>query len=159
VINTYSQDEPLNEILAAAAKLPTVSFHITGNPKHARGHRMGSLPRNAHLTGWLSENEYAALLLGSDVVVCLTTHDHTMQRGAYEAMALSKPLITSDWDLLRKTFHRGTLHVRNTPDEIANAVLQALDKRATLASEMHRLSVERSDAFAANLRQLLDALA
>ena len=36
VINTFSQDEPLDEVLLAAKQLPEVRFHITGNPRHSR---------------------------------------------------------------------------------------------------------------------------
>ena len=32
-----------------------------------------------------------------DGILALTTHDHTMQRGACEAVSLGVPIITSDW--------------------------------------------------------------
>jgi glycosyltransferase involved in cell wall biosynthesis len=54
----------------------------------------------------------------------LTTRDHTMQRGAYEAMALGTPVITSDWPILRKTFAKGSLFVDNSPQSIVSAVQQ-----------------------------------
>ena len=111
VINTFSQDEPLGAVLAAAAERPGVNFHITGNVKHARGERsaaavIDSAPANVRFTGWLSEDNYAALLRGVDGVMCLTTHDHTMQRGAYEAMAVSQAAdYLATGKLLRDTFN------------------------------------------------------
>ena len=158
VINTFSSDEPLDEILAAAKRLPEVHFHITGNPKHARNRWTESLPANVRLTGWLSDEEYAGLLVGADTVMCLTTHDHTMQRGAYEAMALGKPLITSHWGLLRETFYYGTIHVDNTANEIASAVVRAIGERRDLMTGMQRLRRERLDAFAVNLKTLQETL-
>lgn len=158
VINSFSQDEPLDEILAATKQLPDVQFHITGNPKHARNEYLESLPGNARLTGWLSDDEYAALLRAADTVMCLTTHDHTMQRGAYEAMALDKPLITSNWELLRKTFYYGTIHVGATVQEIVQAVNQAKREHEKLVQEMQQLRHERSDVFATNLQALREIL-
>jgi glycosyltransferase involved in cell wall biosynthesis len=143
VINSFSHDEPLDEILSAARSLPTISFHITGDPKHARNHWREPLPANARFTGWLSDDEYAGLLMGSNAIICLTTRDHTMQRGAYEAMALEKPLITSNWELLRQTFRRGTIHVDNSAPQIAAAVVQVAENAASLQAGMRQLRYER----------------
>ncbi len=154
VINTFSQDEPLNEILAATKELSEVQFHVTGNPKHSRIQYLEPLPANVRLTGWLTDDEYAALLRAADTVMCLTTHDHTMQRGAYEAMALDKPLITSNWELLRKTFYNGTIHVDAAVKDIARAVNQARRERDDLARGMQQLRRERLDIFATNLQAL-----
>lgn len=153
VINTFSQDEPLAELIAAARELPQVSFHVTGNVKHAR-QLPAAAPANVRFTGWLSEYDYSALLRGVDAVVCLTTHDHTMQRGAYEAMALAKPLITSHWRILRDTFNRGTLHVDNSPAAIAAAITEALTRRAELSTAMRALAADRAREFADRLHRL-----
>jgi glycosyltransferase involved in cell wall biosynthesis len=158
VINTFSQDEPINEILAATKALPEVNFHITGNPKHSRVQFTEALPPNVRLTGWLSDDEYAGLLRAADTVMCLTTHDHTMQRGAYEAMALEKPLITSNWELLRKTFYNGTIHVDATVDSIKNGVTQAKQERMALEVGMKKLRRERLAIFTTTLNALRDSL-
>lgn len=154
VVNTFSQDEPLDNIVAAARMVPNVSFHITGDPTHSRSSWSDSLPPNARFTGWLTDDEYVALLSAVDVVMCLTTNDHTMQRGAYEAMALEKPVITSSWDVLRETFYDGTIHVANKPDDIAAAILRALAESPELARGMSRLRRERRRIFAGCLQRL-----
>jgi glycosyltransferase involved in cell wall biosynthesis len=156
VINTFSQDEPLDEILKAAKKLPEIEFHITGNLSHSRRELTESPPSNVRFTGWLSETDYAALLRTVDVVMCLTTHDHTMQRGAYEAMALGKPLITSDWCLLRETFNDGTIHVNNSADDIGRAITVAIENRSELSIGMGRLAGKRLHVFERNLQLLKD---
>jgi glycosyltransferase involved in cell wall biosynthesis len=159
VINTFSQDEPLDEILIAARQLPDIQLHVTGNLRHSRNQWSESSPPNAHFTGWLSEERYAALLCSVDVVMCLTTHDHTMQRGAYEAMALDKPLITSDWNLLRETFHDGTIHVDNTAAAITAAVGRALANKYDMSIAMRKLGQERLSVFQRNLQHLRETVA
>ncbi len=158
VVNTFSQDEPLNEILSAARLLPSVNFHVTGNLSHSRIAITAEAPANVRFTGWISDADYAGLLRAADVVLCLTTHDHTMQRGAYEAMALDKPLITSNWGLLRATFNHGTLHVDNSPSAIAEAVQSALSEQSRLSTEMAQLREERREIFDAKLKCLIDLL-
>jgi glycosyltransferase involved in cell wall biosynthesis len=90
--------------------------------------------------------------------MCLTTHDHTMQRGAYEAMALGKPLVTSDWGILRDTFSRGTIHIDNSPGAIVAGVTRVTRERGDLAASMQCLREERSALFAANLKVFREVL-
>lgn len=120
VVNTFSPDEPLEQVLEAAAGLGDVQFHVTGRPRN--GQPMPPAPANVHFTGFLPTEQYYALLRGSHAVMCLTTRNHTMQRGACEALSLGKPIITSDWPLLRDYFHRGTVHVDNSSEGIRQGV-------------------------------------
>ncbi len=55
-------------------------------------------------TGYLTNSDYDAELANCDVVMALTTRDHTMQRAGYEAIAAAKPQVTADFKVLRD-FH------------------------------------------------------
>ena len=61
-------------------------------------------PANVSFTGFISYAEYLGLLQDSTGVMVLTTRDNTMQRGAYEALSLAVPIITSDFKVLRDCF-------------------------------------------------------
>ena len=122
VVCSFNDDEPVEEIVAAAAMLPDVTFYVTGNPKHA-ARRLGSqLPANLRLTGFIPDADYGSLLRRSDAVLTLTTRNHTMLRGAYEAIYQGTPVIVSDWPILRDAFSRGAIHVDNSAGPIATAV-------------------------------------
>jgi len=123
-ICSFSADEPLDNIFQAAAQLPDVNFYCTGKLKDAPPEIFQRKPKNVTLTDFLAVPQYAGLLKASHGVMVLTTRDHTMQRGAYEAMALGTPIITSDWPLLRQTFAQGSLFVDNSPQSIVDAVQQ-----------------------------------
>ena len=112
-------DEPVAEMIEVARKLPDMDFYITGNFKNNPHFRdvVCNPPANVHFTGFLRK-DYFALLEAVDVVLCLTTDDHTFQSGANEALWLGKPLITSDWQILRRYFNQGTVHVDNTVESI-----------------------------------------
>ena len=122
VVCSFNYDEPLEAIFDAARALPDVRFFVTGNPKHLRSDLAAALPPNVTLTGFLSVPAYGGLLSGADVVMSLTTRDHTMLRGAYEAVYQGTPVIVSDWPLLRTAFDEGAVHVDNSAMQIAAGV-------------------------------------
>jgi glycosyltransferase involved in cell wall biosynthesis len=114
VVSTFAGDEPIDEVIAAARSLPDVRFHVTGDTNRENASIPTSLPDNVELTGFLPLDQYYGLLSNSDAVMSLTTRNHTMQRGACEALWLGKPIVTSDWPLLRDYFRKGSVHVDNT---------------------------------------------
>jgi glycosyltransferase involved in cell wall biosynthesis len=143
VINTFSPDEPIERVLTAAAALPDVQFYITGDPIRANKRHLQQHPPNVRFTGFLPDADYFGLLRAVQAVLVLTTHDHTMQRGACEAVWLAKPIITSDWPVLRTHFHKGTLHVDNSVEGIRAAVQQMRADLHKLEAEIHLLQQER----------------
>lgn len=122
VICSFNADEPLAAILEAARMVPDVRFFMTGNPKHFPASLFAAVPENVSLTGFLSTPAYGGLLAGCDVVLTLTTRDHTMLRGAYEATYQGTPVIVSNWPVLRAAFTEGAVHVDNSAPQIAAAV-------------------------------------
>jgi glycosyltransferase involved in cell wall biosynthesis len=135
VVSTYEIDEPLNVVFEAAQRLPDVTFYITGNPNYADPALLACKPPNCQLTGYLPYGQYIALLRGCDVVMDLTTRNHTLLMGAYEAISLGTPLIVSDWPVLRAYFSKGTVHTPNTADGIAEAVRRAQHNLPVLRRE------------------------
>ena len=143
VINTFSPDEPLEEILAAATSLPEVQFYITGNLLRAKKSLFQKKPDNVKFTDFLPDEEYFKLLRAAQAVMVLTTDDYTMQRGACEAVSLGKPIITSDWPILREYFDKGTLYVDNSAQSIREAVVRMQEEIKTLENEILILQQER----------------
>lgn len=128
VVNTFSKDEPLREVLEAAAGAGDVQFHITGRRSRANPDVLVQAPGNVHFTDFLPDESYYALMAASQTVMCLTTRNHTMQRGACEALSSGRPIITSDWPLLREYFREGTVHVPNTGEGIRRGVVEMKER-------------------------------
>lgn len=143
VSNTFGPDEPLEEVLKAAATLPDVQFYITGDPIRAKKEFLQNHPGNVTFTGFLPDEDYLGLLRAVQAVMVLTTHDHTMQRGACEAVSLGQPIITSNWPLLRAYFDKGTVHVDNSSQGIRAGVLKMQEEREVLKEEVLVLQQER----------------
>ncbi len=121
VVSTYASDEPLEAVLAAAAAHPDVGFHVTGDPTRSTVD-LSHAPDNVRFTGFLDREDYYALMANADGVMCLTTRDDTMQRGACEALSMARPIITSDWPMLREYFSLGTVHVGSDAESIGSGV-------------------------------------
>lgn len=138
---TFSVDEPVENVLEAARMLPDVHIYITGNYKRAPQY-LENKPDNVTFTGYIDHEEFIGLLRGTDVIMDLTTQDSTVLMGGYEAISLEKPLVTSDWPILRQYFDRGTIHTDNTPQGIADGIRQSQAELESLQSDIAELHTE-----------------
>jgi glycosyltransferase involved in cell wall biosynthesis len=123
-INTFDVDEPMAQVLEAARDLPGVEFYITGKITSKYSNTVHASPENVHFTDYLEDSTYYSLLKEAHAIMCLTTRNHTMQRGACEALSLGRPIITSDWPVLREYFTKGSVFVDNTADGIQEGILE-----------------------------------
>lgn len=144
-VSTFTVDEPLELFLEAARRTPDVNFFVTGNSRKLDPALREKTPANVTYTGFLPGEKYVGLLLAADAVISLTRGDHTMQRGAYEAVYLGRPVITSDFGILRKFFDKGTVHVGNDADSIAAGLETMRDNLERYAAEVHALKQDKLD--------------
>lgn len=143
VVNTFAGDEPLEAILDAAAGVNWAQFYVTGRKDRAPERIPTRPPDNVHFTDFLPNDDYYTLLSSSQAVLCLTTRDNTMQRGACEALSMGKPIITSDWPLLQDYFHKGTVHVDNTPAGIRQGVVEMQAHYERYQMEIKELQIDQ----------------
>jgi glycosyltransferase involved in cell wall biosynthesis len=144
VICSFAPDEPIVEVVDAAKILPEVTFYLTGDNSQAKWLNKESASSNVIFTGYLNKEDYFSLLREADTIVVLTKRDNTMLSGAYEAVALCKPLITSNWPVLKNYFDRGTIHVNNDSEEIKNAIMTVMIKGSQLEKEIKQLKEIRT---------------
>ena len=143
VINTFSPDEPIEQILEAASYLPDIFFYITGDTIRAKKKYLYNHPDNIKFTGFLTDDKYIGLLRSVQAVLVLTKDNYTMQRGACEAVSLGKPIITSNWRILREYFKKGTIFVDNSSHGIKEGILSFIKQKTTLEEEILLLRKER----------------
>lgn len=139
VVNSFSFDEPLAEILEAVAHFPRIEFYVTGDKTKAHPEILKNTPHNVHFTGFLPYSEYIQLLSRSVGIICMTTRDFTFQSGGEEAMALGKPFLTTDFPFLRSFFELGTIFVKPDPNSIAKGIQDMLIRQKNLTKEMRKL--------------------
>lgn len=157
-VSTFAVDEPMRDFFDAAAGAPDVSFYVTGNYRKCDPKVLRMKPENVHLTGFMSREDYVRLLLESDAILALTTLDHTMQRAAYEAVYLGKPVITSNFGFLRQEFPLGTVHVDITPESIRAGVREMQNNHERLEKEVQRLREHKLERWRAACEQLMTSI-
>jgi hypothetical protein len=151
---SFNSDEPVAIVFEAAARLPRVHFHLTGDPRRLPPALAASKPDNVTLTGYLALTEYTGLLRAADAILALTTQNQTFQTGGAEAVWLGRPLIMSDWPELRHLFDKGTVFVTHDAESLAAAVLAVEANGPALAREMGALKGEFDAERQAKVRRL-----
>jgi glycosyltransferase involved in cell wall biosynthesis len=135
IVATYSKDEPIDLLPEVARALPDVSFAVTGAP-HGD---LSVWPRNLRPTGFLGDEEYWRQLARSAVVVVLTTRPDTLLSGGYEALALGRPLVTSDHAVLRDYYGDAAVYAAASSASLRDAVAAALGDSAVLGARIAAL--------------------
>lgn len=136
MISTFSDNEPIEEVFIAARHLPHVTIYITGDPKYAPAGLLAQQPKNVILTGFLRGGNYTALLKNVHGLIVLTKEENDLSCGAYEALAVSQPVVASDMPEMRRFFTDGFVYVNNTPKAIAEGIQRMLDEREVLITEV-----------------------
>ena len=137
---TYASDEPYLEVIRAASMLdPDICVYISGNPKGKERSFSHLLPPNAVLTGYLPEDEYIRLFHAVDAIVDLTTREDCLVCGAYEAVAMEKPMVLSDTSTLRQYFSKGAVFTDNTAEDLARKIKEVLENAVDLQEQTKRL--------------------
>jgi glycosyltransferase involved in cell wall biosynthesis len=101
---SYAPDEPVQEVLEAAAMAPEIHLTITGRAPESI---VRTAPENCTFTGWLSRSDYELLLSQVSGVLCLTTRENTMQMCAFEALEFGVPVLASGTEVLRDYLDQG----------------------------------------------------
>jgi glycosyltransferase involved in cell wall biosynthesis len=143
----FSPDEPISEIIATAKQMPDVKFFITGDYNRINNKILNndSTIENIYYTGFLEYDNYIKLISSMDALMVLTTRDKTLLSGCSEAIMLEKPLITSNFEVLQKSYNKGTVFVDNSVQQIVNAVTKVRKNYWKLKQEIKCLKEEKDN--------------
>lgn len=148
LIATFASDEPVVEVLEAHRRAGRkIDLYVTGKLDGLPAHIREKYSDSVIFTGFLPEDRYCALLEEADFIIDLTLMDNCLVCGAYEAIALGKPVVLSDNKATRAYFHQGVVYVDNTVDGIVSGLGQMLFRHESLALDATRLRDELSGAW------------
>jgi glycosyltransferase involved in cell wall biosynthesis len=156
VIGKFSDDEPYDQIILAAKNMDHVQFYFTGPIEKAkRKMDVNNLPKNVVLTGFLPQEEFIRLVKSVDVALALVTTAETMQMAAWEAMSCEVPIILSDWQLLRRTFPKGAIFVKNTQQSIVEGIQKFFANQELFQREISQLKAEKKILWDREVQKIL----
>lgn len=126
-VTMFDPDEPIDEIVSASKVLSGCVCYLTGNYKkyYANAKAEEFLGFDVVLAGYISDEDYLALMENVDLVVVLTKKDFILNCGGYEAIAMNKPLILSDTPTLRNYFGSASEYTKCSADEIEASIQNA----------------------------------
>jgi glycosyltransferase involved in cell wall biosynthesis len=144
---SFDSDEPYSAVIEAARRVGSDMYiYITGNYRKIKDtHSMSTLPQNLVMLGYLPDDEYIDYLYAADAVIALTTWEHTLLCGAYEAVAAGKPLIISNKSDLIGYFNKGVIPVENTTQSLAQAMRCMIEEKQVRAKEIITLKTELNE--------------
>ena len=152
-ICTFSVDEPYEEVLKAARMISgDAMIYVTGRYDGRIDPR--NVPTNVRLVGFVPEEEFWALLSAADFIMDLTLREGCLVCGAYEGVALSKPLILSDTKVLRSYFSEGCIYVSSNAESIAQGIRRAITDVEKLRSGIRRLKERLETSWTNSLKDL-----
>ncbi|MCW2534229.1 MAG: hypothetical protein JWP62_3799 [Blastococcus sp.] len=150
VASVFGLDEPIEEMLAVADRLPDVLFHVTGRPT---GRRLANAGPNVVATGLLSLDAYMDLLRTCHVVVSLSKEPQSVMRSAYEAVFQQRVLVTSDWPGLRRALPLAVF-TANTARAVEAALVDVREDYAAHAQRAVAAAQLARETFRAQLSAL-----
>jgi glycosyltransferase involved in cell wall biosynthesis len=159
VAGSLDENEPVVDVLAAAALLPDVEVRVTGDPGRLPPALRSGAPANVVFTGYLPYRAFLGEMMAAHAVAVLSTDPHIMNRAAFEAVGLGRPLVLSDLAGLRERFGAAALFAPNRPPAIAAALRAALADGPALAARSRRLAGDLGQRHAGALEDLRGRLA
>jgi len=82
-----------------------------------------------------------------------------MQCGAHEALEFERPIITSDWPVLRQFFSKGTIHIDNSAASLVKAIEEMRLNYFSYLEQVKGLREERRADWQKRFSNLLKVLA
>jgi glycosyltransferase involved in cell wall biosynthesis len=158
VVATYRRDEPISAIVEAAATMPDLHFAITGPAIRYSGSE-AELPSNVRLTGFLLDPEYWRLLARASIVCDLTLKSDCLVCGAYEALAVGKPMVLSDNPPTRRIFGTVAVLTDSEAGGIASAIREAVVRRDKLVVNAESLRTDYPGRWESQASEVWSAIA
>jgi glycosyltransferase involved in cell wall biosynthesis len=159
IAGSLDSNEPVAMVVEAARLLPGVEFRITGDPAVLPAKLRDGVPPNVVLTGYLPYPVFLGELEAADVVGVFSTDPRIMNRAAFEAVGLGRPLVLSDLPALKERFGSAALFAQNDPAAIAGALAEALDIQSELAGRSVALQAQlraHRERAVARLRSIIE---
>ena len=154
VAGSFDGNEPVECALDAARLMPDFGLRFTGDPRLLPEDMRRDAPSNVVLTGYLPYRQFLGEMLAADVVAVFSSDPRIMNRAAFEAVGLGKPLVLSDLPALKTRFSAAATFCPNEPRAMAEAMVDAIRRK----DELTRLSVALQENLRSQRREAVESL-
>jgi len=144
LISSFDVDEPYEAVFEAFEPLQKHDYtlYVSGDYRKANID-LSKFPWVRFL-GFIPDQDYYGYLRSCSLIIDLTNLEDCLVCGAYEALALEKPLILSHTTALRAYFGGACMFTENSVDAIRQCVQDAYQRRSELAELARRWVAENT---------------
>lgn len=135
-VNRFASDDAWQETAETARIFPEAVFFITGDPGKIPEKTIRRLPENVILTGYLGHPAFMRLMQECDVVLTLTKRRDTVLWSVREAMAIGKPFVTTDSEVLRNCYGSAGIFASMEPEDIKRKLLEAIENKLPIEEKI-----------------------
>ena len=129
MVNRFANDDDYKTVIKTAEMMFDYTFFITGNTEECKEKLIiEKAPNNVCFTGYLKHGEFLKLMWRCRVVLAFTLRKDTVLWSVREIMALNKPFVTTDSDVLRHYYGEVGMFVKSNPVELKKQIELALEK-------------------------------
>ncbi|MBU2028852.1 glycosyltransferase [Patescibacteria group bacterium] len=136
MVNRFANDDAWREVIATARLMPWALFFITGDAYKISDSLKKIFPANVILTGYLDHKVFSLLMHRCDIILALTKREDTVLWSLREIMALGKPFVTSDTEVLQHYFSEVALFSSHKPEELKKRIKEAWNKRFEIKGQI-----------------------
>ena len=156
-ISSFGKDEPYQSIIDAGMLIGNdTCIYMTGNYK---GKVLKNIiPSNLKMLGYLNEQDFWTLLCSVDGIIDLTTRENCLVCGAYEGIAVGKPLILTNTKAIMNYFNRGCIYVSNNYESIAKGIKRLIKDKKILEKEIVELRNNLENEWVKQIRNFKNEL-
>ncbi|MHB8711800.1 MAG: glycosyltransferase [Trichloromonadaceae bacterium] len=152
-ITSFSRDEPIREFFEAIKDIDNVYFYVSGD--YTKGsYNVENKGINYELTGFTSEEVFKKTLNSVDAVMVFTKHEYTLTCGAYEGIAVGKPIIVSNTSAIREYFKHGAIYCDMSAESIKNGVIECFSRYEEIVKELEDYRIVMEMEWAKRFKQI-----
>lgn len=154
-ISSFAIDEPVDEIFELSNKLNDFRIYWTGkSPDNVK--RKGEQYSNIIFTGYLSFEDYFALINEAEFVIVLTTEEDCLQSGAYEALGVNTPMVISDTKALNEFFGPSAVYTKHDPENLYKNIQYLIENKKTYLENILFVKQKRQREFQLKVKEVID---
>ena len=158
--SSFGKDEPIEEVISAAALAPEITFVLTGGHSSAKNiHKLENIPKNIVMTGFLPIEKFNTLLCAADAVLGLTKWEGVQLSVCNEALGAEKPMVLSNTALLKELFYMGAVFIDSSdPKSIAEGCRKIVTEKSKYSMQAVQLKGERLEKWTTQAQLVMDGI-
>jgi glycosyltransferase involved in cell wall biosynthesis len=153
MVNRFASDDDYLTVIDTAKKTPEMNFFVVGNSDEVTD-MPKDLPRNIYLTGYVAHAEFMKLMYRSQVVLAFTRRVDTVLWSIREILALRKPFVTVDSEVMRYYFSDVALFAKSDADEIRKQTIAAMNNKETMRAKTEKFLIKDRERWNSDIQNV-----